>query len=1152
MIAIVLLALESQSSHAQASQKLNYVQPYKSVICPDDPCHTFDEYTNATDEYFVSDVGFIFIDGIYYLHNRLYLTNISNMYFCSQGRDKRKVQIFIDFLTNITFAMSNNITLSHVTFVARGSQVISYEGGPTILLFRRTFNVLLSNLTFLGDGKRFGQSAITYYLSNSWMEDIHAEGMVGFAGAAFTAINSTVALTGNNTFFNNTATSGAGVIYAHDCNVSISGWNYFEGNRALQTGGAIVIADTMFELNGVAHFIRNTAAVGGAVAILNGNPGHDKITTIDGDMYFNNNCARYSNHSEGHGAAIYIACAHVYVRGQIMIRRNFGNFGTIKVEYSTVTIAGNVVFISNAAHYLGGAIASISTHISIQGTLKFTNNSASVGGALSLSGKSKLIIHKHTQLIFTENHANVIGGAIFFEDSEVKSQCHNIFSLRCFKPESTEPLAICSESFESMIDCFIEFNADIPFNISTSNISILFFFNFAGKSGTAIYGGSLDKCRLHLSTGFQDKTGNKIGEAGVYDENPLQIFLEIFIIDNMTSAISSDPLRICFCNNGIPDCEKSETVSTVRGKQFTLSAVTVGQGNYTVPSLIKADFNDAGSEVQLSILQRVQDTGYNCTDISYRIFTTQDFLTLVLFPDGPCRDTGIARCEVSVSFLPCPDGFVHAGFECVCDKRLDTFNSTCNVDRESIIRVKNNFWIMALYEESSYHGLIIHQAACPFDYCVESAIEVRLNDTNVQCNHNHSGIICGACQDKLSLAFGSLHCLPCSNAYLSLTLLFALAGIVLVAIVLLLQLTVALGTINGLIFYANVVQMNRNIFFPPGATNVLTIFIAWLNLDLGIETCFYYGMDIYAFMWLQFIFPFYIWLLIGFIIFVSRHSTTVTRRLGRNPVSVLATLLFLSYSKILRTIISVLSRTSLQYPDGLYHYVWLYDGNVPYFQRADHIILAVFAVFSLLFLFLPYTLLLLCGHWLQAYSRGWLLSCFNKMIPFLDTYYAPFKKKSRYWPGLLLLVRCILFLSFTFNALGSSSINLLIITSTTVGLTTFAWLQNQLYMKIHNDILEASFILNLCILAAATYHMKETGGSQYKLAYTSVGITFLTFIGILAYHVFLVAHKPGLTLWKRLFHEAIKHRHLDSIFTKDKTTISVPITTIELQDSLLK
>ena len=85
-----------------------------------------------------------------------------------------------------------------------------------------------------------------------------------------------------------------------------------------------------------------------------------------------------------------------------------------------------------------------------------------------------------------------------------------------------------------------------------------------------------------------------------------------------------------------------------------------------------------------------------------------------------------------------------------------------------------------------------------------------------------------------------------------------------------LNITVSVGTINGLVFYANIVRANQAIFFPPNKTNsFLSWFIAWINLDLGIETCFYNGLDAYFKTWLQFIFPLYIWVLVIVVIVSS-------------------------------------------------------------------------------------------------------------------------------------------------------------------------------------------------------------------------------------------------------------------------------------------
>ena len=70
-------------------------------------------------------------------------------------------------------------------------------------------------------------------------------------------------------------------------------------------------------------------------------------------------------------------------------------------------------------------------------------------------------------------------------------------------------------------------------------------------------------------------------------------------------------------------------------------------------------------------------------------------------------------------------------------------------------------------------------------------------------------------------------------------------GVALAFLLLVCKLTIAAGTISGLVFYANIVGVNRTTFLLVKTTDVLSVFIAWLNLDCGIETCFYDGMDAY-------------------------------------------------------------------------------------------------------------------------------------------------------------------------------------------------------------------------------------------------------------------------------------------------------------------
>ena len=140
-------------------------------------------------------------------------------------------------------------------------------------------------------------------------------------------------------------------------------------------------------------------------------------------------------------------------------------------------------------------------------------------------------------------------------------------------------------------------------------------------------------------------------------------------------------------------------------------------------------------------------------------------------------------------------------------------------------------------------------------------------------------------------------------------------GVALVFLLLVCKLTVATGTLSGLVFYANIVGEIRTIFLPVKSTDALSVFIAWLNLDFGIETCFYDGMDVYYKTWLQFVFPAYLWLLVGLMILVSLFSPKFAKLLGKNPASVLATLILLSYPKILKTVITAAKYIHLLYRD---------------------------------------------------------------------------------------------------------------------------------------------------------------------------------------------------------------------------------------------
>ncbi len=224
-------------------------------------------------------------------------------------------------------------------------------------------------------------------------------------------------------------------------------------------------------------------------------------------------------------------------------------------------------------------------------------------------------------------------------------------------------------------------------------------------------------------------------------------------------------------------------------------------------------------------------------------------------------------------------------------------------------------------------------------------------------------------------------------------------------------------------------------------------------------------------------------------------------------MAVLATLILLSYTKLLQTVIIALSFTHLEYPDGTTKVVWLLDGNVEYFE-GKHLILVVFSSAILIFIFLPFTLFLMFGYHFLGFSDKRGFTWLNKFKPLLDAYYGPYQTQTRYWTGLMLLLRACLYLTFVLNEVKNFNANLLAILTVFSVIIAIPWLhRGGIYKWLYLDLLEASFVLNICLLTAVTYHIKSVGGDQALVTTIFVGIAFAEFIVIVNFHFFQQIYK---------------------------------------------
>ena len=706
------------------------------------------------------------------------------------------------------------------------------------------------------------------------------------------------------------------------------------------------------------------------------------------------------------------------------------------------------------------------------GTVRIEGNVGDRGGGISVSKTGYLTFSSGAVLILYNNKGSY-GGGLFIEDPP---------NLKLSK------------------HCFFDLESPLLFDgpLVNNTVQIQLQNNTATIAGNSLYGGLLETCFISLCEDQYPRPAYCCRRPG----NGIIVFKIIFqvSINNSLSEISSDPKKVCFCYDKKPQCSLELWNATAYpGESFHVPAVAVGQLNGTVPAVVLSKLTDTGGG-ELALQQDAQQLTTECGELIYTISTTSKriSLTLQINSEQNPSPSEVMYSIVSLNLPDCPLGFELREGKCNCISFLAEKGITCNIDTLSFQRPVP-LWI------GHRHGSILIHSTCPFDYCKTDGTDViTLNSTDVQCAFNRSGILCGSCKEGFSLVFGTSRCQKCSNAYIALLLPFLVAGIALILLLIYCDLTVAKGTINGMIFYANIVRVNHNTIFPAGQTNVLTVFIAWLNLDLGIEACFYNGMDEYGRTWLQFLFPAYIWALVGIIIVATWYSSLAVKILGSNAITVLSTLFLLSYTKLQRTILSAFSFTLVGTNEGDSFAVWLQDGNVSFFNTKHAVLFTVALIVAVGFI-VPFTLIVLCGPCLQAKFGYRMLKL--KFTPILDAYQGPYKDKFRYWTGILLLIRSSLLLVFAVNALGNPRVNLMLIVSTTFILLSIVWNFGTVYKQRAVNVVETFYIANLGLLAVWTEFNRQSSVNYVKnqaaISYTMVGSAFIVFLIIISYHVYL-------------------------------------------------
>ena len=712
-------------------------------------------------------------------------------------------------------------------------------------------------------------------------------------------------------------------------------------------------------------------------------------------------------------------------------------------------------------------------------SLTLRHNSAINGGGMYLGENSKLIIPSYSgyRLIFEHNDANEDGAAMYVDDDTYHATC-------C---ESNNPH-----------QCFLQTSSASKNDNHGLHDSQVQLIGNSTSLKTTIFGGLLHKCYV-----FDVEMGIDYLKAVTNDQD-------------ITRMITSKAFHIYFCN-GSKKIEHTKAQGVTRrvqkGEHFIIKVLAVDQVNSLVATTISSHLQFLDSSLEEE--QHDQEIGANCSNLTFSVHSSRENEMLFISPKTNCKSNvnNQEALKVSIEFKPCtcPIGFYidkHSNTSCicVCDQRIATYHQQCNLS--TVVRNKNSEgWIH--YNNDT--GFLFHPF-CPYDFCLPLTIPVSidlslLNGSDEQCNFNRSDILCGRCKSGFSLSLSSSRCAQCPEvnwpwAFLISVVNF-IGGIVLVIAILMLNLTVSIGTLNGLIFYANIFAADTSLFLSFSSSKILTVFIAWLNLDLGFDICYFKGIDAYSKAWINISFPTYVITVLILIILISKYSSRFGDFIGKwNPVATLATLLLLSYTKLLRAIITVLSFTIITYPTGQQEIVWLQDASVKFFGL-KHFPLGLLAIVIVVVGFI-YTILLFFWQWiLQLPNRRIFKWARNTRLHlFIEANLAPYKAKYRYWYGLLLLVRMALYLGIATEKSHESVTVVLaigLIAASILLLRTF--LGNNIYRNQFIGYLNSFFYYNLLALSLARLYCQNSSLCQKRSSILSIALAFILFVFILLYHI---------------------------------------------------
>ena len=728
--------------------------------------------------------------------------------------------------------------------------------------------------------------------------------------------------------------------------------------------------------------------------------------------------------------------------------------GTVlEIINSKGTELSNCRFISN----LGTALSLHSSSVLFSEAITFDRNNGTFGAAIHLCETSFFYLKRFTNVTFSNNYASQKGGAIYDQKA-----CMDKHAYCFYQPLVSKP-------------------TDINTFHNESKTRLNFDNNTAIAGGQDIYGGNIDDCYTH-GTFYEAASHTSHYFSG-------KVFNAIaHFIAPKRNSISSDPINLKFCNSS----SSEKNFSMWPGRTLSVSLRPIGQRNSSTIGSIIIISNDLPSSSSTSHVL----SNSHCYDMNVTIYANKTginkSLEFQLQNYIPIEDT--AKAKMYVHILSCPWGFYlnKTSNVCECYEIASGHSCDCNV-ADGSLRCQYPNWLGCGNKDVCTNSDKVLVVRCSLSYC-KSSSSVQSNNINAQCVPGRTGIGCRLCLQPYSAVLGSSKCRICLKSQLWLIVLHSALGVLLIVVLIKFDITVTNGSLNGVIFYANLVY-NSYSTLTVSDKSAIYIILSWINLDQGIEACFYKGMTTYHKLWLEFGYIFYLWILQLAIVYLCRKYVFFTRLCGKNVTNAMATIILLTYIKVNRLILAVLNIHKVRSSSGNKRNIWL---EVPDKQlgSAEYIILLMVAIL-LGVLILSFTVCLLTIQVLKKLSDYKLLSWVPRFQPFFEAFTGPCNNDYAFWPGFLFLMRTTSILIAQSDIRTTHNMELhMIYCMLTILVIVFSFVfPSGVYKKWSLNLLELSIMLNLAIYYGSINLINiEKTSHVHHLTIGSASLVMLSFL----------------------------------------------------------